>query len=186
MTQRLPHNCAAMNCRKEIPARYLMCRDHWYKVPLAIKNEVTAAYQNCSTEDPEYRYAVVRARHAIAMKEGLLTLEQVREKEAKIKKKLFPDQRKERQHGFSELQYKVLCYLYDQFHSQVTLGMSYQDLANRLQAWTKTTEHACQYLLERGYLETCEFGRVRMTQTGSKLTYGLQQKEKTGRLVLNG
>ncbi len=39
-----PRECAAIGCERTIETRYIMCRDHWAKVPRALQ---TAIHEAC-------------------------------------------------------------------------------------------------------------------------------------------
>lgn len=45
----MTHNCAAIGCHKQVAASMLMCRAHWYQVPLPLRNLVWAAFRNYET-----------------------------------------------------------------------------------------------------------------------------------------
>lgn len=62
------HPCAAIPCRIVLPARILMCRTDWRRVPRDIQRQVWATYrrgQTAATASPEYLAAVQDAVDAV-------------------------------------------------------------------------------------------------------------------------
>lgn len=43
-TRRLPHYCHAEGCARRVPPRMFMCRDHWYRLPKAMRDRVWELY----------------------------------------------------------------------------------------------------------------------------------------------
>ena len=43
------HTCKARGCTRQVPKRYLMCRQHWYEVPPDVQAEVYAAWAEVQT-----------------------------------------------------------------------------------------------------------------------------------------
>lgn len=70
----MAHICHAIACERYVPPQMLMCRKHWFTVPLALRNRVWATYQDgqCDTLDPtsDYCKAAKAAVIAVAEKEG--------------------------------------------------------------------------------------------------------------------
>lgn len=67
-TPETKHRCAAVGCNEEVPAARLMCRSHWFMVPLDIRRTVWAAYDHGPLE--LLRAAQQKAIKAVAEKEG--------------------------------------------------------------------------------------------------------------------
>lgn len=72
------HECAAEGCQHVIPARMLMCIDHWRMVPAPLRRDVAAAWRRrCSAVDwseqidavAEHRGAVAKAVAAVKEKQ---------------------------------------------------------------------------------------------------------------------
>ena len=42
----MTHKCAVQECDKEISSELLMCRKHWFLVPLAIRRRVLRAWSD--------------------------------------------------------------------------------------------------------------------------------------------
>ncbi|MGI8333441.1 hypothetical protein ACRYCC_26110 [Actinomadura scrupuli] len=62
------HDCAASGCRTRLPARILMCRTHWKRVPTGIQSEVYRHYrrgQTAATASPAYLAALDAAVAAV-------------------------------------------------------------------------------------------------------------------------
>jgi hypothetical protein len=70
----MSHTCHAVACEQYIPPTMLMCRQHWFMVPLSLRNKVWAAYRDgqCDTLDPSSAYCKTAkaAVIAVAEKEG--------------------------------------------------------------------------------------------------------------------
>lgn len=70
----MAHTCHAVGCERSVPPQMLMCKPHWFKVPLQLRNRVWATYQDgqCDTFDPtsDYCKAAKAAVIAVAEKEG--------------------------------------------------------------------------------------------------------------------
>lgn len=70
----MPHTCHAVECEVVVSPQILMCRRHWFMVPLKLRNRVWATYQDgqCDTFDPTSAYcqAAKAAVIAVAEKEG--------------------------------------------------------------------------------------------------------------------
>lgn len=67
----MPHTCHAVECEVAVAPQMLMCRRHWFMVPLKLRNRVWATYQDgqCDTFDPTSAYCQA-AKAAVAEKEG--------------------------------------------------------------------------------------------------------------------
>lgn len=55
------HTCKATGCNRQVPKRYLMCREHWYQVPEQLRNEVSRTWADVQTSGQitiEYAKAV--------------------------------------------------------------------------------------------------------------------------------
>jgi hypothetical protein len=50
--------CAAEGCLARCPRHFLMCRDHWYRVPRAIRQQVWRAYKAEGVFSEAYTEAV--------------------------------------------------------------------------------------------------------------------------------
>lgn len=53
----LKHRCAAQGCTREVPVRMLMCRTHWFRVPLHLRNRIWAGYHRGMDADYHERVA---------------------------------------------------------------------------------------------------------------------------------
>jgi hypothetical protein len=42
----MPHKCPAPRCTVEVPDHMLMCRPHWYQVPVPLRTRVWATWRN--------------------------------------------------------------------------------------------------------------------------------------------
>lgn len=62
------HTCHAISCDTPVDPSLLMCRAHWFRVPLAMRNAVWREYHNGITKD--YCAAAKAAVIAVAEKEG--------------------------------------------------------------------------------------------------------------------
>jgi hypothetical protein len=60
------HNCAAIGCTKMIPLAWLMCRSHWFSVPMQIRHRV---WETVHAGGDPYVVAVQAAIDALAEKE---------------------------------------------------------------------------------------------------------------------
>lgn len=69
----MPHTCHAENCTVPVPPKMLMCRRHWYMVPVALRRAVWAEYRPGQEIDkrPSADYMAVQraAIEAVAEKE---------------------------------------------------------------------------------------------------------------------
>ncbi|HEX9844160.1 MAG TPA: hypothetical protein VGC20_15485 [bacterium] len=66
-----PHTCHAKDCRVRVPRKRLMCRRHWFMVPLALRLDVLAAYRPGQETpgwrpSPDYLQAAREAVDAVA------------------------------------------------------------------------------------------------------------------------
>jgi len=70
----MAHTCHAVGCECIVPPTMLMCRRHWFSVPLKLRDKVWATYQDgqCDGLDPSsvYCQAAKAAVIAVAEKEG--------------------------------------------------------------------------------------------------------------------
>lgn len=73
----MPHTCHAVGCEVSVSPEMLMCRRHWFSVPLTLRNRVWATYQQGQCEiqsdvDPTNAYceAAKAAVVAVAQREG--------------------------------------------------------------------------------------------------------------------
>lgn len=64
----MAHHCHAIACKVPVPPAMLMCKPHWFCVPLALRNRVWAEYHNGITR--AYCEAAKAAVTAVAEKEG--------------------------------------------------------------------------------------------------------------------
>ncbi len=61
---RRPNPCPWPACRKHTRPAYLMCREHWYRLPARIRSRIWDTYQpgqTALTASPEYRDALREA-----------------------------------------------------------------------------------------------------------------------------
>lgn len=69
------HRCHALRCNTPVPELYLMCRRHWFMVPMDLRAAVLALYRPGQEvrKDPseEYVNAAWAAVQAVADKEGI-------------------------------------------------------------------------------------------------------------------
>ncbi len=49
--ERFPHYCHALNCKREVDPKLLMCPEHWRKVPYLLKQEVLRFYRPGQEKD---------------------------------------------------------------------------------------------------------------------------------------
>lgn len=73
------HTCHAIGCKTPVDPSLFMCRAHWFRVPLALRNRVWKEYHNGITR--AYCEAAKAAVIAVAEKEGRV----VTGEESKIK-----------------------------------------------------------------------------------------------------
>lgn len=70
----MAHTCHAVACERYVPPQMLMCRQHRFSVPKALRDRVWATYRDgqCDTFDPTSAYcqAAKAAVIAVAEKEG--------------------------------------------------------------------------------------------------------------------
>jgi hypothetical protein len=70
----MAHTCHAIACERYVPPTMLMCREHWWKVPAALRIRVWDTYRDgqCNTFDPTSAYcqAAKAAVIAVAEREG--------------------------------------------------------------------------------------------------------------------
>lgn len=64
----MAHTCHAIACDVEVPPAMLMCKSHWFRVPLKLRNRVWAEYHNGITK--AYCAAAKAAVTAVAEAEG--------------------------------------------------------------------------------------------------------------------
>ena len=64
----MPHTCHAIACDVPVPPEMLMCRKHWFTVPVGLRNRVWTEYHNGITK--AYCLAAKAAVIAVAEKEG--------------------------------------------------------------------------------------------------------------------
>lgn len=68
------HHCHARGCGAHVKPEYLMCRRHWFMVPMDLRGRVWATYRDgqCSSlPSNEWQIAAERAINAVAAKEGV-------------------------------------------------------------------------------------------------------------------
>lgn len=66
------HICQASGCARTIPHGMLMCKIHWYRVPLDIQRRVWRHFKpGAAKQSDEHRQAVRDAIQAVAQREGL-------------------------------------------------------------------------------------------------------------------
>lgn len=67
------HRCPASRCPRAVRDEYLMCGEHWRKVPREIQHKVWRAYQprqSIATASREYLEAMNEAVEAVDRAEG--------------------------------------------------------------------------------------------------------------------
>lgn len=71
----LNHVCHAKKCTTPVPPKMLMCKQHWYMVPKALRDRVWATYRKGQEIDklPSYEYldAANAAVRSVAEQEGI-------------------------------------------------------------------------------------------------------------------
>lgn len=69
------HTCHATGCTNEVPPVMFMCRDHWYKLPKGLRDEIWRTYRPGQCDDwnitSEYANAARAGVRYLALKEGL-------------------------------------------------------------------------------------------------------------------
>jgi hypothetical protein len=69
--------CKALGCDRVIPSHLLMCREHWFGVPAAVRQAVWLAYEpgqeRRDDASPAYLLAARRAVCAVAVRERKMT-----------------------------------------------------------------------------------------------------------------
>lgn len=74
MPRSLLHLCHAQGCKTAVPPKLLMCRDHWYMIPMDMRDRVWVLYRPGQevTKDPsdEYVKHVMACIDYVAVKEG--------------------------------------------------------------------------------------------------------------------
>ncbi len=70
----MTHLCHAKRCEVSVPPKMLMCRSHWFMVPLTIRHRVWACFRPGQEEDKnpsqEWRQAADEAIQAVFLKEA--------------------------------------------------------------------------------------------------------------------
>lgn len=70
----MPHLCHATACPRPVPREMLMCRPHWFMVPVPLRRQVWLTYRpgQCDDMNPSRRYAEAAraAVVAVAQNEG--------------------------------------------------------------------------------------------------------------------
>ena len=71
----MSHACHAVGCRIAIDPQMLMCRDHWFQVPVDLRRAVWRHYARGQEDNPSlvsaaYAQAARRAVVAVAQAEG--------------------------------------------------------------------------------------------------------------------
>jgi len=70
----MPHTCHAIGCDRYVPPTTFMCRQHWFSLPIKMRNRIWATYRpgQCDTLDPSPAYCETAkaAVVAVAEKEG--------------------------------------------------------------------------------------------------------------------
>ena len=63
--------CYALGCKSRVAKRYLMCRNHWWMVPLGIQDAVLISHHRREGGGPSrpYLIAIARAKLAVAVAE---------------------------------------------------------------------------------------------------------------------
>lgn len=63
----MKHTCHARGCEVEVPPEMLMCRRHWFQVPVGIRRRVWAAYRlgQCDLDPMPSRAWVDAATEAV-------------------------------------------------------------------------------------------------------------------------
>lgn len=73
----MPHTCHAIACNVLVPPEMLMCKSHWFRVPLGLRSKVWAEYRKGVTK--AYCAVAKAAVIAVAEKEGRTVTGQERE-----------------------------------------------------------------------------------------------------------
>jgi hypothetical protein len=79
MSRESEHTCHAIDCDQHVPPKYLMCRRHWFMVPMDLRGWVLATYTlgqekldgTADIEAEWFDYAQ-QAVDAVAKREGKL------------------------------------------------------------------------------------------------------------------
>ena len=60
------HTCPGPGCTRSVPQHMLMCRNHWYAVPPALRSAVWSAWQNgAGAGSDEHTQAIMAAIQSI-------------------------------------------------------------------------------------------------------------------------
>lgn len=71
------HRCPGPKCERRVAADQLACRDHWFQVPKALRDEVWSAWRSLQRgggDDP----VEAEQRHAVACDRAIATMKEVR------------------------------------------------------------------------------------------------------------
>jgi hypothetical protein len=70
------HTCPGPGCESRVPTEMLACREHWFQVPKALRDEVWSAWRALQRErdDP----IAAEERHEVAMRAAIETMTEVR------------------------------------------------------------------------------------------------------------
>ena len=70
----MSHLCHAAGCQLSVPPKMLMCKRHWYMVPIALRHDVWREYRPGQERDKHpseaYLMAMRAAIEAVSKKEG--------------------------------------------------------------------------------------------------------------------
>lgn len=70
----MTHTCHAFGCDKPVPPRMFMCRDHWFELPVADRDEIYSLYipgqEVTKDASPEYIEAAQRIIRNQAIRAG--------------------------------------------------------------------------------------------------------------------
>lgn len=63
--QTRPHHCHWPGCDKNVPPALWGCRDHWFRLPLLLRNRIWAAYRPGQEKDMKPSRAYLEAAEAV-------------------------------------------------------------------------------------------------------------------------
>lgn len=68
------HECAAVDCGRKVGKPFLMCRDHWYMVPVGLRRSVQRLWDEGHWGTMPYRIAVVLAVREVGLREETIVI----------------------------------------------------------------------------------------------------------------
>lgn len=75
-----------MNCGRSIRKGALMCANHWWKVPMPLRNRIDSMKRESVGDTLAYKIAVQAAVHAVALDEELLSSTELRRQANRLEK----------------------------------------------------------------------------------------------------